>query len=171
MPGSKVVTLCTVSFMLFAVFDLDRSTWGQTFSDFLSGPNNPCAPASRRRGVFSLCSPILNSWAIAAARKPRELVELIEDANRCIEGLTLGHLCATGTVFLNVACYRCPRRGRYRLTRLIDRYGPIMLLSKLADTLSTDCPNRRGDGYFRKCGVYFPNAKRLPDAAPGSRSV
>jgi hypothetical protein len=56
-------------------------------------------------------------------------------------------------------------------TRLIDRHGPTMLLSKLAEILSADCPNRRGDGYFRRCGVYFPDAKGRSDAAPASRMV
>lgn len=123
-----------------------------------------------RRGIRYLFS--YNGFVGYSRRKEaREIAELIDEANRRIEGLKLGHLCASGTVFLDVACYRCPRRGRYRLTRLIDRYGPTLLLSKLADTLSADCPNRHGDGYFRRCGVYFPDAKRRSDATPGSRSV
>lgn len=96
-------------------------------------------------------------------KEARELVEVIEESNRRIHGVTLGHLCADATVLLNVACHRCPRRGRYRLTRLIDRYGAAMLLSKLADILSADCPNRNGAAYFRRCGVYFPEVKRRSD--------
>ena len=96
-------------------------------------------------------------------KEARELVEVIEESNRRIQGDTLGHLCADATVFLNVACHRCPRRGCYRLTRLIDRYGAAMLLSKLAEILSADCPNRNGAAYFRQCGVYFPDIKRRSD--------
>ena len=102
-------------------------------------------------------------------KEARELVEVIEESNRRVQGVTLGQVCASGAVFLNVACHRCPRRGRYRLTRLIDQYGPTMLLSKLAETLSADCPNRHGDGYFRQCGVYFPDVKPRPDTHGSSK--
>jgi hypothetical protein len=102
-------------------------------------------------------------------KEARELVEVIEESNARIQGVTLGQLCASGTVVLTVACHRCPRRGRYRLTRLIDRYGSTMLLPKLAEVLSADCPSRRGTGYFTQCGVHFPNVKPHADISAGQQ--
>ena len=61
----------------------------------------------------------------------REIADCIDASNRAIEGVTLGAVRAGGTVILPVACHTCPRRGRYRVTRLIDRYSAAMPLSKL----------------------------------------
>ena len=40
--------------------------------------------------------------------------------------VSLGQICASGTVKLRVECLRCKRKGLYRVTRLIDRYGAAM---------------------------------------------
>ena len=61
------------------------------------------------------------------------------------EPVTLGSLCAQGMVVLEVACSKCPRRGRYRITRLIDKHGPVMALTTLKDLLSADCEDS-GEG-------------------------
>ena len=59
-------------------------------------------------------------------------------------GVTLGQVCAAGLVVLEVACHSCPRRGRYRVTRLIDKYGAGKALPELHDILAGDCPKRSG---------------------------
>jgi Transposase domain (DUF772) len=50
-----------------------------------------------------------------------------------------GQVCASGLVVLEFACHQCPRKGRYQVTRLIDRHGAGMELMKLKDLLSADC--------------------------------
>jgi hypothetical protein len=61
-------------------------------------------------------------------RENWEIVEAIKEAEERIQGVSLGAACATNVVVLEWACYRCPRRGRYRLTRVIDHHGPKMQL-------------------------------------------
>lgn len=76
-----------------------------------------------------------------------------------IEGVTLGQVCASGLVVLEVACHSCSRRGRYRVTRLIDRHGAGKGLPELKDMLAGDCPKRGGTSFFNQCGAYFPGVK------------
>lgn len=92
-------------------------------------------------------------------REAREVAQTIENSRSAAAGISLGVLCADGAVWLNVACHTCPRRGRYRLTRLIDTYGPTMDLQALAQVLSSDCPNRRSNSIYRVCGIHFPDVK------------
>lgn len=60
-----------------------------------------------------------------------EIAFAIREANKAIAGVTLGQVCAAGTVFLEVACYECKRKGSYRLMRLIDRHGAGKGLTEL----------------------------------------
>lgn len=66
------------------------------------------------------------------------------------------YLSRVSHVFLEVAYYQCPRRGRYRLTRLIDRHGAGKGLPVLKDELTADCPKRWVLGFHDQCGAYFP---------------
>ena len=57
--------------------------------------------------------------------------------------------------YLNVACSKCDRRGRYAVRRLIDRYGGEYELPQLARDLSKDC--ERSNAFpNERCSVYFP---------------
>ncbi len=92
-------------------------------------------------------------------REAREIAESIEESTRRIAGVTLGQTCAAGLVMLDVRCHVCPRRGRYRITRLIDQYGAGKQLSELKNVLSADCSKRAHESFFNRCGVYFPGWK------------
>lgn len=85
-----------------------------------------------------------------------EIAFATREANAAIAGLTLGQVCAAGTVSLEVACYECQRKGRYRLTRLIDRHGAGMGLIELKAMLTADCPKCTNTGFYGQCGAYFP---------------
>jgi hypothetical protein len=77
-----------------------------------------------------------------------------------ITGVTLGQVCAAEVVFLDVACYQCARKGRYRITRLIDRHGAGTgrLCQRSKDELAADCPKRHA--------AVLPSVRRLlPEAA------
>jgi hypothetical protein len=90
-----------------------------------------------------------------------EIAVAIRDANKAISGATLGQFCAAGAVSLDVACYQCPRKGRYHLTRLIDKHGAGEGLPSLKRELTADCPRRNASGFYNQCGAYFPQALKL----------
>lgn len=78
-----------------------------------------------------------------------------------MEQVTLGKLCAAGMVILEVACDHCPRRGRYRITRLIDRHGAALALPVLKGMLSADCPRHSNHSIYERCGAHFPGLAKL----------
>lgn len=89
-------------------------------------------------------------------REARDIADAIDESNRRIAGVTLGMVCSTNMVMLEVACHSCPRRGRYRVTRLIDRHGARMELRELKELLSADCPRHGNESFYNRCGAYFP---------------
>ena len=62
---------------------------------------------------------------------------------------------------LEVACYQCQRKGRYRVTRLIDRHGAGMELVELKTLIAGDCPKQGNVSYFQRCGVNYPLVANL----------
>jgi hypothetical protein len=57
---------------------------------------------------------------------------------------------------LDVACQKCPRRGPYRVTRLIDRNGAGMSCRALKNLISPDCPKHTSHSIYDQSGVHFP---------------
>ena len=57
---------------------------------------------------------------------------------------------------LNVECAKCGRRGRYRLDRLIERYGIDAKLFKCSDEITADCPRKRAMNLNDICGARCP---------------
>ena len=107
--------------------------------------------------MFAVCSPMLDLMGTSRRREERDVADAIDKANRYIADMTLGRVCSAGIVRLDIACYQCPRRGRYRVTRLIDRHGAAMRLPDFLAMISADCPSHRNSSYFRRCGVYTLN--------------
>ena len=65
---------------------------------------------------------------------------------------------------LNIECDKCGRRGRYRLDRLIERYG---VDSKLFNREpEADCPRKQVGNLNDQCGARCPD---LPKVSPGNR--
>jgi hypothetical protein len=87
---------------------------------------------------------MLERMGYSRRKEAREIAQAIEEANKALVGHTLESACATGLTMLGVSCQRCPRRGRYRLTRLNDRHGPTLPLLSLKNQLSADCPKKNG---------------------------
>ena len=84
---------------------------------------------------------------------------------------TLVHL-ARLTRTLDVACGRCPRRGRLSLARLIREHGPEATLHEATADLSADCPQREAWRIQDRCDLYFPELPRLlgvPEGEPAER--
>lgn len=63
---------------------------------------------------------------------------------------------------LRVVCMRegCGRRGRYHLSKLIDKHGRQAKLPDIARFLSRDCPQRNVNEMDR-CLVQFPDLSKL----------
>jgi hypothetical protein len=58
---------------------------------------------------------------------------------------------------LNVECDKCGRRGRYRLDRLIERYGIDAKLFEWSDEITADCPRKIAKKLDDLCGASCPD--------------
>lgn len=69
---------------------------------------------------------------------------------------------AARTDTIEVACTRCPRRGRYRMATLIARFGPDGDGTWLT-RLSADCPRRLdpAPSIYELCGIHCPDLPAL----------
>src|SRR5262245_32574901 len=57
------------------------------------------------------------------------------------------------SVIVRVACDHCRRQGRYRLARLVERFGADIRLADLLAELTKHCVPRRTEGW--SCSAYF----------------
>ena len=72
-----------------------------------------------------------------------------------MSGITLGQVSKRQRI-LEVACSKCDRKGKYRVSNLIAQHGASMALPSLASLLCSDCRNK--DTFANdRCSVYFPN--------------
>ncbi len=82
------------------------------------------------------------------------------------------HLVDWPRVQVDVECSLCPRRGRYRLARLAERYGAAVPLARLLELIAADCtlmkPGEKTRQYEARCGIRYvvPPAGPLPADAP-----
>lgn len=66
------------------------------------------------------------------------------------------------SAWVEVACRRCDRRGRYRRETLLAQHGPEALMPDLRHEIAADCPLQATLGTTR-CGVYYANAPGLAE--------
>ena len=75
-------------------------------------------------------------------------------------------------MFVELECSLCPRRGRYRLAKLAERYGAAVPLARLLEMIAVDCrlmkPGEKPRQYEARCGVRYvvPPGGPLPADAP-----
>jgi hypothetical protein len=62
---------------------------------------------------------------------------------------------------LNVECDKCGRRGRYRLDRLIARYGIDAKLFDWSDEITADCPRKKAKNLNDQCGARCPDLPKV----------
>ena len=67
--------------------------------------------------------------------------------------------------FLDVACIRCERRGRLRLSRLIAEHGAAFPVPSLTAHIAADCP-RIAKRDRDMCGVHYPQLVNLFSTRP-----
>ena len=63
---------------------------------------------------------------------------------------------ASRFAMLDLACNRCPRRGRLSTYRLIAEYGADIPIPDPLRVLSVDCPQRQTVQLHDVCGVHCP---------------
>jgi hypothetical protein len=73
---------------------------------------------------------------------------------------TLGDI-ATRLSLLEVACNRCERRGRLRISRLLTKYSAEMPVPALLRSIAADCPRMHAERISEICGVYCPQLSGL----------
>ena len=81
---------------------------------------------------------------------------------------TLGRT-ATLTPWIEFSCNRCPRRGRYRSTTLLARFGPDTEMHAVIDALKADCPRygeRRWTELCQACCPTLSEISRRVNGAP-----
>jgi hypothetical protein len=74
---------------------------------------------------------------------------------------TLGEI-AGQIAMLEVACAKCDRKGRYRLSRLIAEQGADRGIPDWLETLRRSCPRHQGGGVHDRCGAHCPQLLDLP---------
>ncbi|AUT62866.1 hypothetical protein [Paraburkholderia terrae] len=72
--------------------------------------------------------------------------------------VTLADVAARAT-HINIACSRCERRGRYRLSRLIASYGEHFPMTDLGSEIA-DCPQRYA-AVTQRCDVFYPGLRKI----------
>jgi hypothetical protein len=74
--------------------------------------------------------------------------------------VTLGDI-ADKITMLEVACSRCGRFGRLRVSRLIEQHGADAKLPALREILAGDCPRVGATSIYERCGVRYPQLPRV----------
>jgi hypothetical protein len=79
--------------------------------------------------------------------------------NRAI--IHLDQVAATGCLYLEFDCRRCPRYGRYAVSRLAERFGAGVPLTLIREALSADCPRPKAATHqaceiTELCGIRCP---------------
>ena len=57
---------------------------------------------------------------------------------------------------LDIACWRCSRRGRLSMARMLRDLGAQAPIWTVWATLNADCPHRESVDVFRRCQVRAP---------------
>ena len=62
---------------------------------------------------------------------------------------------------LRVECTRCPRKGRYSVRRLIEKYGRNANMMKWKEQLNGDCPKRDAPQMHNRCDLICPDLPKV----------
>ena len=62
---------------------------------------------------------------------------------------------------LCVECTKCSRKGRYRVAKLIEKYGRKANMMKWREMLSSDCPRRDAAGLSDRCDLICPDLPKV----------
>jgi hypothetical protein len=62
---------------------------------------------------------------------------------------------------LCVECTKCARKGRYSVSRLIEKYGRKANMMKWKEQLNGDCPKRDAHGLHERCDLICPDLPKV----------
>jgi hypothetical protein len=62
---------------------------------------------------------------------------------------------------LRVECTKCTRKGRYRVARLIEKYGRKANMMKWKEQLNGDCPKRDAHSMTERCDLLCPDVPKV----------
>jgi hypothetical protein len=62
---------------------------------------------------------------------------------------------------LRVECTKCPRKGRYSVRRLIEKYGRKANMMKWKEQLNGDCPRRDEPSLHERCDLLCPDLPKV----------
>ena len=62
---------------------------------------------------------------------------------------------------LRVECTKCPRKGRYSVRKLIEKYGRQGHMMKWRGLLSSDCPKRDAPNLHERCDLICPDLPKV----------
>jgi hypothetical protein len=62
---------------------------------------------------------------------------------------------------LRVECTRCSRKGRYRVSQLIEKYGRDASMMKWKEQLNGDCSRRDAPQLHERCDLICPELPRV----------
>jgi len=62
---------------------------------------------------------------------------------------------------LRVECTKCPRKGRYSVRKLIEKYGRQANMMKWKEQLNGDCPRRDARSMHEHCDLVCPDLPRV----------
>jgi hypothetical protein len=62
---------------------------------------------------------------------------------------------------LQVECTKCPRKGRYHVHKLIEKYGRRGNMTKWRDQLTGDCPKRDAHELHGGCDLIWPGLPKV----------
>jgi hypothetical protein len=65
------------------------------------------------------------------------------------------------TDYLEVVCEKCGTSGRYRVDRLVERYGIDNKLFDWTDDITRDCARKIAGNYDDQCGCRCPTLVEL----------
>ena len=62
---------------------------------------------------------------------------------------------------LRVECTKCPRKGRYGVSKLIEKYGRKANMMKWKEQLNGDCPRRDAHSMHERCDLICPDLPKV----------
>jgi hypothetical protein len=63
--------------------------------------------------------------------------------------------------YLNIECDKCGRKGRYRVDRLVRKYGIDAKLFDWSDEITADCPRKIAKNLNDMCGATSPDLVKV----------
>jgi len=63
--------------------------------------------------------------------------------------------------FMEIECANCDRKGRYKVSRLIEKWGSDMPIATFIASLGMTCPRYVRASKFDRCGINSPQLSSM----------